>query len=78
MEQFQQLKTLLGPYVNLDDPALHIPLASITFNPVFWNIVARLEYKTHWLTRICCGSARLGCYFLAIVIFSLAVIRDYL
>lgn len=78
MEQFQQLKTLVGPYVNLDDTALHIALASITFNPIFWNIAARLEYKTHILTRIFCGSAKLGCYFLAVVIFALAIFRDVL
>jgi len=78
MEQFQQLKSLAAPYINLDDPVLHLALASITFNPVFWNIVARLEYKTHFLTRIFCGSAKVGCYFLAIVIFSLAVVRDFM
>jgi phosphatidylethanolamine N-methyltransferase len=76
--EFQQLKTLVCPYINLDDPILHLALALITFNPVFWNIVARLEYKTHFLTRTFCGSARVGCYFLAVVIFSLAVIRDYM
>lgn len=74
----EQLKASVGPYINLDDHNLHVALASITFNPVFWNIVARLEYRTHILTRIFCGSARLGCYFLAIVILSLAVIRDFL
>jgi phosphatidylethanolamine N-methyltransferase len=77
MEQLQQLKTLVGPYINLDDPILHLALATITFNPVFWNIVARLEYKTHTLTRIFCGSAKIGCYFLAIVIFGLAIVRDW-
>jgi phosphatidylethanolamine N-methyltransferase len=78
MEQLQQLKTLVGPYINLDDPILHLALAAITFNPVFWNIAARLEYKTHILTRIFCGSAKIGCYFLAIVIFGLAIVRDWI
>ncbi len=36
--------------------------------PFTWNIVARLEYRTHFLTNICGGAYR-GCYFLAVLIF---------
>lgn len=52
-------------------------IVCISFNPIFWNIVARLEYKTHFLTKICFNSAKLGCYVLAITIFSLGIYRDH-
>lgn len=50
-------------------------IACIAFNPIFWNIVARTEYKTHFLTKIT-GSAKIGCYLLALTIFSLGIYRD--
>ncbi|KAI5965193.1 OPI3 [Candida pseudojiufengensis] len=61
-------------YINLNDQ-FWLTIASISFNPIFWNIVARYEYKTHFLTKIV-GSPKLGCYLLAITIFSLGIIRD--
>lgn len=51
-------------------------LACIAFNPIFWNIVARTEYNTHFLTKIA-GSAKAGCYLLAFTIFSLGIYRDH-
>lgn len=65
----------MSNFVNLDDSMLWFSIAFIIFNPVFWNIVARLEYRTHFLTKIT-GSAYHGCYLLAITIFSLGVGRD--
>ncbi|CCH60862.1 hypothetical protein TBLA_0D03630 [Henningerozyma blattae CBS 6284] len=47
----------------------------VCFNPMFWNIVARMEYKTHFLTKLA-GSAKKGCYILAFIIFSLGIVRD--
>lgn len=52
-----------------------ITLAWIAFNPIFWNIVARTEYKTKFLTKFT-GSAKKGCYLLAVTIFSLGIGRD--
>ncbi|QLQ82679.1 hypothetical protein HG537_0H04420 [Torulaspora globosa] len=52
-----------------------IALGFVGFNPVFWNVVARLEYGTRFLTRLA-GGARQGCYLLALTIFSLGVARD--
>lgn len=37
-----------------------------------------LEYGNKVLTRLFCGKGRYGCYFLAVIIFSLGIIRDYL
>lgn len=52
-------------------------MASIAFNPTFWNVVARTEYNTHFLTKLA-GGARRGCYLLALTIFSLGLFRDWL
>eukprot|EP00158_Paraphelidium_tribonemae_P001506 Partr_v1_DN24489_c0_g1_i3_m66359 putative phosphatidylethanolamine N-methyltransferase len=54
-------------------------ILSTAFNPLFWNIVARQEYKTGVLTRyLGCGNKYAGCYALALTIFSLGIFRDYL
>ncbi|ORX50649.1 phospholipid methyltransferase [Piromyces finnis] len=51
--------------------------SSIIFNPLFWNIVARNEYRNKTLTKIF-KSPKNGCYFLAFVIFTLGIVRDLL
>ncbi|KAI9298677.1 phospholipid methyltransferase [Neoconidiobolus thromboides FSU 785] len=56
---------------------IYISALSICFNPIFWNIVARNEYKNKTLTKIV-GNSTTACYFLAFTIFSLGLIRDYL
>lgn len=48
----------------------------IMFNPFFWNVVARWEYRTHAITHWF-GSAERGCYALAVVICLLGLFRDY-
>lgn len=50
-------------------------LFAITFNPLWWNIVARLEYKTHFITKIV-RSPYVGCYLLMVAIFALNIWRD--
>lgn len=42
---------------------------------MFWNISARLEYKTKLLSRIF-GSAKVGCYVLAAVTFLIGLTRN--
>lgn len=61
--------------INFRDKYFQYSIAFILFNPIFWNVVARLEYKTHLLTKLT-GSAKAGCYLLAATIFSLGVGRD--
>ncbi|KAJ3361908.1 Phosphatidyl-N-methylethanolamine N-methyltransferase [Allomyces arbusculus] len=63
--------------LDLAPPSLWLALGSIAFNPTFWNIVARREHRTHWLTRLF-GGAYAGCYALAFTIFTLGLLRDYL
>ncbi|AQZ12694.1 OPI3 (YJR073C) [Zygosaccharomyces parabailii] len=61
--------------VDLEEPSFSTAMYFIIFNPTFWNIAARLEYHTHFLTKIT-GSAKKGCYLLAATIFTLGVGRD--
>ncbi|KAJ9156909.1 Phosphatidyl-N-methylethanolamine N-methyltransferase [Coniochaeta hoffmannii] len=68
----------LTDMVDFDQKSLLISAASIAFNPLFWNIVARREYRTHFLTRLFGGNRRAACYFLAATIFSLGLFRDFL
>ncbi|KIW67573.1 hypothetical protein PV04_06813 [Phialophora macrospora] len=64
-------------FLDTSQPSLYIAAASIAFNPIFWNIVARREHKTHFLTKTF-GSPYYGCYALAVTIFSIGIIRDSL
>ncbi|SDA02943.1 BZ3500_MvSof-1268-A1-R1_Chr11-1g03229 [Microbotryum saponariae] len=64
--------------IKLDEPSLWIATASIIFNPLFWNIVARQEHKNKILTKLAFGKPYLGCYALALTIFSLGILRDHL
>ncbi|KAF9351220.1 Phosphatidyl-N-methylethanolamine N-methyltransferase [Mortierella sp. AD094] len=65
---------------NIDwaDYRFWISFASIVFNPTFWNIVARKEYRSKFITRIFGGNGLYGCYALAATIFTLGIIRDAL
>jgi len=63
--------------VDFSQDSLKVAAASIAFNPIFWNIVARQEYHNRILTKLFGGNSRYGCYFLAVVIFSLGIIRDF-
>ncbi|KAH7185623.1 phospholipid methyltransferase-domain-containing protein [Fusarium flagelliforme] len=71
----------LGPqdfidYVNYDKKSLYISAASIAFNPLFWNIVARQEYHNKLLTKLFGRNSKAACYALAFTIFSLGMVRD--
>ncbi|KAF8315657.1 phospholipid methyltransferase [Clavulina sp. PMI_390] len=71
----------LPPFESLVDvskTSLYISLAAIAFNPTFWNIVARSEYRSKTITKIFGGNAYYGCYALALTIFSLGMVRDAL
>ncbi|KAJ9613757.1 uncharacterized protein PV06_10038 [Exophiala oligosperma] len=64
-------------FIDSSQTSLYVAAAAIAFNPIFWNLVARLEYRTHVLTKIF-GSPYYGCYALAFTIFSLGIFRDSL
>lgn len=65
-------------YVNFDKKSLLVSACSIAFNPLFWNIVARQEYRNKLLTNLFGGHSRAACYGLAATIFSLGIVRDLL
>ncbi|KAJ8664171.1 hypothetical protein O0I10_000450 [Lichtheimia ornata] len=65
-------------YIDFSQPTFYYVLANILFNPLFWNTVARAEYRSHILTKLAGGNRYLGCYVLAVTIFSIGIIRDYL
>lgn len=61
--------------IDWSDPLVWLAAAHITFNPMFWNTCARLEYKNKLMTRIF-GSAEVGCYVLATVTFIIGLTRN--
>lgn len=47
----------------------------IFMEPLCWNIIARLEYHTHFLTKACGGNKYVACYLLAACIFVASNLR---
>lgn len=76
LSQLNAIFFTLAREVDSSKPLFQFSLAFIAFNPIFWNIVARFEYYTHFLTKAF-GSKKAGCYALAVTIFSLGLARDY-
>ena len=60
-----------------DPVAVVAAMAAVVGSPLIWNIIARSEYRTHWLTRLAGGKYR-GCYALAVWIFTSSLYRDWL
>ncbi|TDL14870.1 phospholipid methyltransferase [Rickenella mellea] len=65
-------------WIDLSQQSLLAALASITFNPTAWNIVAQNEFHNKTITRLFGGNTRYGCYLLAVAIFSAGIVRDSL
>lgn len=63
-------------YVDFKEYNFLFAVACIIFNPLFWNVVARWEYRSHALSRLF-GSPYIGCYSLGAVIISLALYRSH-
>lgn len=74
-EKLQSIYMQLIDDIDFNKPSFSIAMYFIIFNPTFWNIVARLQYHTHFLSKIT-GGARSGCYTLAGMIFFLGLGRD--
>ncbi|ODQ64543.1 phospholipid methyltransferase [Nadsonia fulvescens var. elongata DSM 6958] len=60
--------------VDISRPSFQKSMTTIIFNPLFWNLVARDEYKKKSISRFL--GPKYGCYLLALVIFSLGIVRD--
>jgi len=63
-------------YVDLGQPLFWLSVASICFNPTFWNSAARSEYHNKTITKLFGGNSLYGCYALAVTIFTLGIVRD--
>ncbi|RKF77728.1 Phosphatidyl-N-methylethanolamine N-methyltransferase [Golovinomyces cichoracearum] len=68
----------LNNMINLEKKSFSVAAISILFNPIFWNYIARQEYRSKCLTKLAGGNSRLACYLLGLTIFSLGIIRDLL
>eukprot|EP01094_Clydonella_sp_ATCC50884_P016062 TRINITY_DN26756_c0_g1_i1.p1 TRINITY_DN26756_c0_g1~~TRINITY_DN26756_c0_g1_i1.p1 ORF type:complete len:197 (-),score=16.23 TRINITY_DN26756_c0_g1_i1:280-870(-) len=66
----------VSEWVVLDEPSLWVCVFSMAFAPLFWNVVARLQFKTKFLSTLC-GGAHNGCYVLGTAIFLLSLQRDW-
>lgn len=64
--------------VDFQDTKFIYAVASIIAAPLIWNILARLEFYTHILTKLAFGNKYWGCYVLAVYIFSFSLFRDHL
>ncbi|KAF2018825.1 phosphatidylethanolamine N-methyltransferase [Aaosphaeria arxii CBS 175.79] len=64
-------------FVDFSQPSFWIAAGSIAFNPTFWKGVVT-EYHNKVITKLFGGNSKLGCYGLAVTIFSLGIIRDYI
>ncbi|KAK5662019.1 hypothetical protein OQA88_10131 [Cercophora sp. LCS_1] len=73
-----EVLTDLVNYVDFSKTSLLVSAGAIAFNPTFWNIVARREHRTRFMTRAFGGNAQGACYVLAATIFSLGLLRDFL
>ncbi|CAG9785387.1 unnamed protein product [Diatraea saccharalis] len=62
--------------IDFCDTTFKVSLFFVIFNPIFWNIVSRLEYYTHFLTKLT-NNPKTGCYILAVTIFTLGIVRNY-
>ena len=61
----------------MDISSVVTSVAGIAGCPIIWNIIARNEYRRRTLTALT-GSRTVGCYLLALWIFSSSLFRDYL
>ncbi|CAO0791970.1 unnamed protein product [Mucor circinelloides] len=68
----------MSAIIDFSKTSLYLAIAHILFNPIFWNTVARAEYRSKVLTKLAGGNAYRGTYGLAVTIFTLGLTRDYL
>eukprot|EP01117_Protostelium_nocturnum_P010313 TRINITY_DN3705_c0_g1_i1.p1 TRINITY_DN3705_c0_g1~~TRINITY_DN3705_c0_g1_i1.p1 ORF type:complete len:198 (-),score=47.51 TRINITY_DN3705_c0_g1_i1:41-634(-) len=64
-------------WIDFSQSSLYSSALCSFLNVFLWNVVARLEYKTHFLTKLAGGKYR-GCYFLALCIFLAGLYRSHL
>lgn len=65
-------------FADFTDPLFIKTAVVIALTPIIWNILARAEYYTHFLTKLAGGNKYYGCYALATYIFCFSAFRDHL
>eukprot|EP00824_Muranothrix_gubernata_P007999 TRINITY_DN20216_c0_g1_i1.p2 TRINITY_DN20216_c0_g1~~TRINITY_DN20216_c0_g1_i1.p2 ORF type:complete len:217 (+),score=23.32 TRINITY_DN20216_c0_g1_i1:194-844(+) len=69
---------LMHQYIDFSQFSLQFALFVICLAPLIWNVLARMEYRTHILTKwVGMGNRHVACYGLALYIFSFSSFRDY-
>jgi hypothetical protein len=71
-----KMSTNFLDYVDYTKPSFLHALFCIVIAPIIWNTIARLEFYTHFLTKIT-RSPYIGCYVLALWIFCFSLYRDF-
>ena len=76
---FSQLTNdyLIPGVVDFSQRGFWLAAGCICFNPLYWNTVAQNEYHNKTITKVLGGRRYLGCYLLAVSIFSLGILRDH-
>jgi len=69
--------TNISALIDFHDSHLRNSVILIILCPLIWNLLARTEYKTRFLTKLCGGNKYLACYVLTVWIFSFSCFRDY-
>ncbi|XP_060082844.1 uncharacterized protein LOC132562135 isoform X1 [Ylistrum balloti] len=64
-------------FLQLNDYNLWITSFCVVFNPFFWNVVARWEYRNGGISKAL-GGKKQGVVLMAIMILSLGVFRDWM
>lgn len=64
--------------IDLSAPSFGKALFFAFFNPLFWNVLGRREYRHRTLSNLFGGNSTIACYALAACIFGLGLYRDYL
>lgn len=77
MELLQTLRSELLA-IDFRNPKILLSIATIIFNPIYWNVIGRLEYHTRLFTKLSGGNAKLPCQIFAFTVFTLGLFRDYL
>ena len=64
--------------LNFYEPFFLACIAFVFFNPIYWNVVARVEHKNKTITKMTGKSPADCCHMFALTVFSLGLIRDTL
>ncbi|ODV84971.1 hypothetical protein CANARDRAFT_234774 [[Candida] arabinofermentans NRRL YB-2248] len=68
----------LAKDIDFNSNQLKCAIGFIVFNPLYWNMGARIEYNTKLLSKLAFGSSKLAVYLFSLSVFTLGLIRDHI